>query len=199
MNNNYLQHTYEQAKFGEPWFTYKNLYKSWVEELQDDSIIVEIGCWKGKSLAYLCTEIINSNKNIKVYAVDTWMGCIGEQNLYNTFPEVVNNTVYDIFMENMKPFMAVLTPLRMDSIEASALFQDNSIDRVFIDGCHTYEAVLQDIESWLPKIKIKGKIAGHDIHSEPIKQAVNDSSISKTNLIINSVEGYFLSQKEPMA
>ena len=78
MNNDILQHIYEQPQFGEPWFTYKNLYKQWVEELQDNSSIVEIGCWKGKSLAFLCTEIINSGKNIKVYAVDTWSGCDGE-------------------------------------------------------------------------------------------------------------------------
>jgi hypothetical protein len=194
--NNILQHIYEQPQFGEPWFTYKKLYKQWVDELENDSIIVEIGCWKGKSLAFLCTEIINSGKNIKVYAVDTWLGCDGEVDLYNTFPEIKNNTVYDTFINNMKPFMDILIPLRMKSTDASHQFLNNSIDRIFIDGCHTYDAVLEDIEHWLPKIKINGKIAGHDIHSEPIKKAVLDSSINKNNLIINDIEGYFLSTKE---
>jgi hypothetical protein len=195
MNFEKIPHTYEDPKFGEPWFTYKELYKQWVEELENNSTIVEIGCWKGKSLAYLCTEIINSKKNIQVYAVDTWLGCDGENDLYKTFPEIVNDSVYTIFMENMKPFMQILKPIRMKSIDASKLFLNETIDRVFIDGCHTYDAVLEDIENWLPKVKLNGKLAGHDIHSEPIKQAVFHSSLNNNKIIINNSEGYFLYTK----
>ena len=36
------------------------------------------------------------------------------------------------------------------------------IDFLFIDGCHSYEAVKTDIESWLPHVKAGGVILGHD-------------------------------------
>lgn len=195
MKNKKIKHIYEDPKFGEPWFSYKGLYSSWVNELQNGCTVVEVGCWKGKSLAYLCTEILNSGKDIKVIAVDTWSGCDGEKELYKTFPEIVNNTLYDIFMENMKPFLGILTPLKMKSTEASKLFLDDSVDRIFIDACHTYECVKEDIQHWTPKVKINGVLAGHDIHSEEIKRGVFDSGLNVSNIAINTNEDYFLYYK----
>lgn len=69
-----MNHIYEQPQFGENWFTYPNLYSRFVKELADGSKIVEVGSWKGKSVAYLAVEIINSGKGIKVDAIDTWKG-----------------------------------------------------------------------------------------------------------------------------
>ena len=36
----------------EGWFTYPNLYSQFVKEMKDGSVFVEIGSWKGKSMAY---------------------------------------------------------------------------------------------------------------------------------------------------
>lgn len=41
-------------------------------------------------------------------------------------------------------------------------FADGSLDGVYVDGNHKYEACKRDIEIWLPKIKAGGWIAGHD-------------------------------------
>jgi predicted O-methyltransferase YrrM len=35
-------------------------------------------------------------------------------------------------------------------------------DTIYIDGDHTYEGVLQDIESWYPMLREGGVICGHD-------------------------------------
>jgi predicted O-methyltransferase YrrM len=43
---------------------------------------------------------------------------------------------------------------------------------MFIDGDHSTEAVLRDIEIWLPKVKKGGIIAGDDIEWGSVKQAV---------------------------
>ena len=40
---------------------------------------------------------------------------------------------------------------------------DESIDLLFLDGDHSYEAVLQDFEDWAPKIKPGGLLAMHDV------------------------------------
>jgi predicted O-methyltransferase YrrM len=54
------------------------------------------------------------------------------------------------------------TPIRGVSKEVSQQFEDESLDVVFIDATHTYPAVKQDIQLWLPKVKKGGILAGHD-------------------------------------
>jgi predicted O-methyltransferase YrrM len=55
----------------------------------------------------------------------------------------------------------------MTSVEASKTFEDKSVDFVFIDAGHTYEEVVEDIKSWLPKVKKGGFIGGHDYYRDP--------------------------------
>lgn len=51
---------------------------------------------------------------------------------------------------------------------------DHSLDFVFIDGDHLYEAVKLDIVSWLPKVRPGGVICGHDIGMPGVKKAVDE-------------------------
>jgi hypothetical protein len=44
----------------------------------------------------------------------------------------------------------------------SELFEDNSLDFVYIDANHTYEGVKEDIKYWYPKVKPGGLLLGHD-------------------------------------
>jgi len=54
--------------------------------------------------------------------------------------------------------------LRMTSLEAAAKCAPASLDLVFIDGDHSYEAVRADIKAWLPTLKPSGVLAGHDFY-----------------------------------
>ena len=51
------------------------------------------------------------------------------------------------------------------SVNASKMFPDNHFDFVFIDGNHYYEHVIQDLNSWWPKVKQGGLIMTHDYGS----------------------------------
>ena len=129
-------------------------------EMQNDRQyhFVEVGCWKGMSAAYMAVEIINSGKNIKFDCVDTWRGGIEHQAL----PEVINDTLYQEFLNNMKPVEGYYTAIRMPSVEAAATYEDNSLDMVFIDAGHDYESVKADIIAWMPKLRLGGIMGGHD-------------------------------------
>ena len=68
---------------------------------------------------------------------------------------------------------------RMTSLEASQLVSEESVDFVFIDGLHTYDAVKEDIELWLPKIKPGGMLSGDDFkggrYAKIVQMAIDDT------------------------
>lgn len=154
-----MNHIYQEERFGENWFGYEELYSYFIDQVPVNGTIVEVGCWKGKSIAYLGVEAVNSNKNIGIYAVDTWLG----SNIYehNSDQSVQNNTLYELFQSNISTIPNI-TPIRLPSVEASKQFEDLSIDAIFIDANHEYEFVRDDIAAWFPKLKKGGLIGGHD-------------------------------------
>jgi hypothetical protein len=142
-----VPHIYQGEQFGEDWFTYPRFYSEIVKKFPSGTF-VEVGSWKGKSAAYMATEIANSKKDIKFYCVDKW------------------ESVWDTFHSNMLPLEKYYTPLRTSSVEGAANFADESLDFVFIDASHEYEDVKNDIIAWMPKVRPGGIIAGHDYHAD---------------------------------
>lgn len=75
----------------------------------------------------------------------------------------------------MKDFDNV-TFLKGLSCDMVKLIPDNSLGFVYLDACHFYNEVKQDLEIWLPKIVKGGIMAGHDYLNTgyQVKAAVND-------------------------
>ena len=64
----------------------------------------------------------------------------------------------------------------LPSIKAAKLIENRSLDLVFIDADHSYQAVKDDIAAWMPKVKIGGVLCGHD-YSRPrwqVTEAVDE-------------------------
>lgn len=66
----------------------------------------------------------------------------------------------------------------MPSLEAANQVQDGSVDGVFIDGDHSYAAVVQDVKAWEPKIRPGGFLSGHDFanHADVAKAVLEHAS-----------------------
>ena len=186
------------------WFSFPNLYKAFVEHFPKDSHFVEVGAWLGKSASFMAVEINNSKKDIKFDCVDTWGGSedlLNEDGLlkfdWTKHDEngkllwkqdflMTPDELYEKFLENVKPVKHVINPIKMESIEASKLYKDASLDVVFIDGAHDFDNVQNDIKAWLPKVKVGGYIAGHDYSWDPeVRRAVH----TVFNTIDQEVEG----------
>ena len=155
------------------WFDFPDLYQKMIDLHKDGSIFVEIGVWKGKSAAYMAQKIIESNKKIELYCVDTWQGSKDEYTHIND-PYVKSNSLYEHFKNNMKSFEGHYKPIVSDSVKASENFKNHSIDFVFIDAGHLYEQVKKDLQVWIEKVKPGGYIGGHDCNNKAIQKAVND-------------------------
>lgn len=141
--------------------------------IYDNAKFVEVGAWQGCSTAYMGVEILNSKKNIKFDVFDIWgKYSIDGLNTKNpsSFPD---DFVERLFYKNIAPVLSVVNAKKLDSISASKLYKDNSLDFVFIDADHTFEAVIEDIRHWLPKVKHGGHLAGHDYFNDPgVQRAV---------------------------
>lgn len=166
-----MEHFYKKI---DGYFNFEGLYKKYANDLQNGSVFVELGSWKGRSIAYITVEIVNLNKDVKIYAIDTWQGTMNSE-VHQEEISKLDTSLYDHFLSNISPAINHIIPMKSDSSSASSTFLDESIDIIFIDADHSYESVKNDILKWYPKIKQGGIISGHD-YGEPcgVQQAVDE-------------------------
>eukprot|EP00929_Paragymnodinium_shiwhaense_P065561 TRINITY_DN32850_c0_g2_i1.p1 TRINITY_DN32850_c0_g2~~TRINITY_DN32850_c0_g2_i1.p1 ORF type:complete len:421 (+),score=70.62 TRINITY_DN32850_c0_g2_i1:86-1348(+) len=60
------------------------------------------------------------------------------------------------------PFRNRTVIIAQRSSDAVDMIAEGSLDLVFIDGDHAYDAVSRDLLEWLPKVRPGGILAGHD-------------------------------------
>ena len=162
------------------FFTYPQLYSAIVRSAtnKENYKFVEIGAWKGRSAAYMGAEIefhsrLHRNKyKITLDAIDTFCGSEEHKDLLKNEEE----SLYDICKRQIQPVSDYVNLIKGDSVKSSDKYEDESLDFVFIDGDHSYDGVMRDIEAYFPKIRIGGVIAGHDYEGGWVdcKKAVDD-------------------------
>lgn len=170
-----MNHYYENIQ---GWFTFQELYSKMVNKSPDNSHFVEIGSWKGKSAVYMGVEIANSKKKIKFDCVDSWE-FLDEIYTNNSDLNKMKGQAFDEFLKNITPLSDVINYHKLNSIEASKLYEDESLDFVYIDASHEYVNMKNDLKYWYPKVKNNGVIAGHDYGWNGVKQAVDEFFINK--------------------
>jgi len=174
INIKMIQHNYTEI---EGWFNMENQYLELLENTPDGGIFVELGTYKGKSTSFIVTEMLNKGRNVKFYTVDTFQGDSGstDKQEVEAYTKVNVSKMYEEFKQNTKHLEGKFTTMVNYSDEATEYFLDNSVNSLFIDAGHSYEAVLKDITAWLPKMKNGGIMSGHDYNSwEGVKKAVNE-------------------------
>lgn len=129
-----------------------------VSEGKTMDTVVEIGVWRGG----FSEQIIKICRPKEFYGVDP----------YELFPGMVSapgpeyNTQSDLdaLCTSVATKLKKLghTLIRQRSLDAAKNFADLSIDMVYIDGDHTYEGCMADIQAWWPKVKSGGILMGDD-------------------------------------
>lgn len=161
------------------WFNYAPLLHAAVARVPAGGVVVEIGCWLGKSTAYLADLVKTVDRDILFAAVDHGFGSEDKSaGLHaDVLAECGGNTAGRL-AANLKACGVVDSVLLIvaPSVRAARLFSDGSVDFAFVDGDHRPESVRADIEAWWPKVKPGGVLAGHDYdhHWPELKAAVTD-------------------------
>ncbi|MDY0313771.1 MAG: class I SAM-dependent methyltransferase [Bacteroidales bacterium] len=163
------------------WFTFEKFYK---EVAYDPNIFtaVEVGVFKGFSISYLVREMIKAGKkDFRVWAVDVW-----EDWKSSTLPE--QPYIYEIynFILNRNGVRDYIVDIKRESHLAAKMFNDNSLDFVFIDADHDAFNVNRDIVSWASKVKKGMVLAGHDYY-------LNDSNGNDVKAAVDELDknGFF--------
>lgn len=151
------------------WFDFGTLYESVAERAKDGDHLVEVGVWLGKSISFLADYLKRLGKNVRLDAVDTWKGTLSDEERAAFEPFIRRHgdaagTVVGVFEENMRAcgVADIVRTVQKLSVEAAGDYGNQSLDFVFIDADHRYDAVKEDIAAWWPKIKPGGSLAGHD-------------------------------------
>ena len=85
--------------------------------------------------------------------------------------------------------------LPVTSRSASYMFEKHSVDFVYIDGCHLYEEVKNDVHDWYEKVKPYGSMWGHDIILEDVATAVKEFA-RNNGLKVYAFDGDWTLRKE---
>src|SRR5690606_321584 len=124
----------------------------------------EVGVWRGECSDYLLGML----PNLTLYMVDRWRPA-DPGDPYHESGDSKAVTTQDEHDEARREAEAVARThdprgliLALDSIAASRIIDEGSLDFVFLDGDHTRAGVEADIAAWLPKVKSGGVLAGHD-------------------------------------
>ena len=158
------------------WFDYADLYDEMLKTVSEPKIYVEVGCWLGRSTAYMASQIKERDLPVSFYAVDTWKGS-RSGDLDDFIDQNYNGDMFPAFMCNMEALEVnkFVHPLPMKSLEAAEEFTNETVDFLFIDADHYYDSVKADIAAWLPKMRKGGTMAGHDIGWEGLENAVREA------------------------
>lgn len=139
----------------------------------------EIGVWRGAYSALFC----EANPAMQMLCVDPWISHAAWKDTKNKLdPAEAEAFMAESFADACTRLGAFpnATIIRKFSAEAAHDVPDGSLDLVYVDGNHVYDAVLEDLTLWAPKVRSGGLVSGHDYRrfdNKPfihVVDAVND-------------------------
>jgi hypothetical protein len=134
---------------------------------------VELGVLRGPTFKYL----IENCKKLELTGVDVF--CADKRwraQGVNTTEELQKVRAAEWYFELLN-FCDEHQPraniMRDFTNQAHKNFEDESLDFIFVDAAHTYDAVVEDIKLWEPKVRKGGLVSGHDIDMLAVRMAVS--------------------------
>jgi GT2 family glycosyltransferase len=134
----------------------------------------DVGVEIGVALGVFAYHVLLPRRPRKLYLVDPWQ--YGLQADLEPDVTAEKQLQRDEQFECTRRLFAGVSNveiLRMRSRDAAAGFTDGSLDYVYIDGEHSYDAVFEDLASYLPKVKIGGYLIGDDYGWSGVGYAVD--------------------------
>ena len=150
-----------------------------INSLKGELVGVEVGV----CLAHTTEAFAKGIKNLKkLYAVDNyptfvdWDGSDWNKDRQDLMKKAAQ--------EKMLAHKDKVEFLHVSSEDFVKTIEDESLDFVFIDGDHSFEAALKDFQNYYPKVKKGGIFGGHDIQLDSVRNALTYFLKEKSNEVI---------------
>lgn len=147
------------------WLTSPNTLASrnevghWLNWLGLNGTGVEVGVFQGEFSQLL----LQTWECSRLTSVDPWRQFPSEDYVDTcNFSQKQHDLNYSSTAVRLAPFGIRSQILRATSVEASPQFESRSLDFVYLDAQHHYEAVRDDIALWHSRVRSGGVIGGHD-------------------------------------
>jgi hypothetical protein len=167
------------------WATYYYGVFSKVISENNYKIIAEVGIGYGTHAKYI---LKNNNDIDKLYLIDPTKYYENDgfaEDIMKQQPEIPGNNfneLYELIKNELSNWQDKFTWFRTESLSITQeQIPDESVDCIFIDGDHSYNAVLNDLQFWWKKLKTGGQLLGDDYWMNDVSKAVNIFAI-KNNL-----------------
>lgn len=150
------------------WFQWRSGQEEAALWFPEGSCFVEVGNYLGRSLCSLGEVVAQSGKTFTVIGIDTCRGSgpegSGRKDYHSAVVAQHGGTLAGALHRNVLGcgYGDAITLIIADSLNASRLFGDASVEWVHLDARHDYASVKADIHAWLPKVKPGGWLSGDD-------------------------------------
>jgi hypothetical protein len=150
------------------WFQWRAAQEEAARYFPEGSFFVEVGTYLGRSLCSLVEASERIGKTFTVVGIDTCRGSGPEGPRHTNYHEAAvtrgGGTFAGALHKNILDcgYGDSIMLIIADSVKASGLFSDSSLDWVHLDARHDYLSLKNDIEAWLPKVKSGGWLSGDD-------------------------------------
>ena len=150
-----------------------------INSLKGELVGVEVGV----CLAHTTEAYAKGIKNLKkLYAVDNyptfvdWDGSDWNKDRQDLMKKAAQ--------DKMLAYKDKVEIHHVPSEEFVKTIEDESLDFVFIDGDHSFEAALKDFQNYYPKVKTGGIFGGHDIQLDSVRNALSYFLKERSNEVI---------------
>lgn len=181
----------------------EDIYDNVAQSVTNQDIIVEVGCFMGRTTA-LMTELLEYyNKNPKFFAIDMFGALLPDgdvEPISGNMPwgEPVERWAsrtggsqflidhFDFYMAN-NPFAYKITDrVQFPPWHSSEEFDDESVFFVLLNASNTPDLVYKQLEKWWPKIRAGGSIAVARTDNPAIFSTVDGFNVK------NPAKAYFI-------
>lgn len=156
----------------------------YIKALGEDIRGVEIGVASGWNMNHFLNEI----PQLSLIGVDPYIPFIDWNNAEHT--QELLDSQYMSAIDNISEFVDRSHIVKCKSQDIYEKFDDGELDYIFIDGDHSYDAVLSDCNNFYSKVRSGGIFSGHDSALPAVVRALEEFRKDKNLPEIHYTDNY---------
>jgi hypothetical protein len=157
--------------------------ESILKEMGQNILFVEVGVLKATTLVHIADKCPNVSSIVGIDSYQPYVDSLEFDCRYSVNASLAamnRHIAQKKISRSSRP--EIIDLLLLDCIAAAKLFDDKSVDCIFLDAYMSEEDVCKHTKTWLPKVKNGGVLLGHDVHTTAVKNGLSKLGIKFNEL-----------------